>query len=112
MKNYIQKSFSFDTLAPKNVFSGTPFALGGFVCVPVCDALQGQFVTVYTEGIFTFDVTGKVNTGDTLYLHADGTINISSQSAIPCGFALESSMGGVVKVMLAKSINTSAKGAQ
>lgn len=107
MKNFIQKSFSFDVLAPKEVTSGSPFILGGFVAIPVCDAAVGQLVTIYTEGVFALNVTGQVNIGDALYLHADGTINTSAQTGTVCGFSLEASTGGVVKIMLNKSITAS-----
>ncbi len=105
MKNFIQKSFSFDVIAPKQLTSGMPFILGGFVAIPVCDAAVGQMVTVYTEGIFSLNVTGLVNIGDAVYLHADGSINTTAQSGTVCGFVLEASSGGVVKIMLNKSIS-------
>ncbi len=105
MKNFIQKSFSFDILAPKQLTSGIPFILGSFVAIPVCDAAIGQLVTVQTEGIFALNVAGQVNTGDAVYLHSDGTINTTPQNGIPCGFCVETSTGGVVKVMLNKSIS-------
>ena len=105
MKNFIQKSFSFDVIAPKQLTSGMPFILGGFVAIPVCDAAVGQMVTVYTEGIFELNVTGQVNIGDAVYLHADGSINTTAQSGTVCGFSVEASTGGIVKVMLNKSIS-------
>jgi predicted RecA/RadA family phage recombinase len=105
MKNFIQKSFSFDILAPKQLMSGVPFILGGFVAIPVGDASLGELVTVYTEGVFALNVSVQVNIGDVVYLHADGTLNTTPQSGTPCGFCMETSTGGVVKVMLNKSIS-------
>lgn len=104
MKNFIQKSFSFDIIAPKNLTAGSPFILGGFVAIPVCDATQGQLVTVQTEGIFELDIAGSVNIGTPLYMHADNTINSIAQNGVPCGFAIEATTGGMTKVMLNKSI--------
>ncbi len=105
MKNFIQKSFSFDILAPKQLTSGIPFILGGFVAIPVCDAVIGQLVTVQTEGIFALNVNAQVNMGDAVYLHADGTLNTTPQNGTPCGFCVETGTGGAVKVMLNKSIS-------
>ena len=105
MKNFIQKSFSFDVIAPKDLLSGVPFTLGGFVAIPVCDAAVGQLVSVYTEGIFALNVTGQVNIGDAVYLHADGSISSAAQGGTACGFCVEASTGGIVKVMLNKSIS-------
>ena len=111
MKNFIQKSFSFDILAPKVLTSGIPFIFGGFVTVPVCDAAVGELVTVYTEGIFALNVTGQVNIGDSLYLHADGTLNTTALDGTVCGFSLEATTGGAVRVMLVKAITVPAKAA-
>lgn len=104
MKNYIQKSYSFDIIAPQNLSSGVPFILGGFIAIPENEAKQGELVTIYTEGIFELNVVGTVNVGAAVYMHADGTINTTAQSGVPCGFAMEASTGGNVKVMLNKSI--------
>jgi predicted RecA/RadA family phage recombinase len=109
MKNFIQKSFSFDIHAPKELTAGTPFILGGFVAIPVNDAGIGQLVTIYTEGIFELNITGNVNIGDALFLHSDGTLNTTSQDGTACGFSLEASTGGITKVMLVKSIPVSGK---
>lgn len=108
MKNYIQKPFSFDILAPQNLSSGAPFIFGGFVAIPVDDAKQGELVTIYTEGIFELNVTGTVTLGNPVYMHADGTINTTAAGGVPCGFAMEASTGGIVKVMLNKSISVAA----
>ncbi len=111
MKNFIQKSFSFDVLAPKELSSGIPFIFGGFVAIPVCDAAVGQLVTVQTEGIFELNVTGQVNIGDSLYLHADGTLNTTALDGTVCGFSLESTTGGAARVMLVKAISVPTKAA-
>lgn len=104
MKNFIQKSFSFDIIAPKDLSSGTPFILGGFVAIPICDAKQGQLVTVQTEGIFELNIAGAVNIGSPLYMHADNSINSTALNGVPCGFSIEATTGGMTKVMLNKSI--------
>ena len=104
MKNFIQKSYSIDIIAPINLTSGVPFLCGKFVAIPVCDAAEGELVTIYTEGIFELNVTSQVNLGDPVYLQKDGTIITTPQNATPCGFAVEASSGGVTKIMLSKSI--------
>lgn len=104
MKNFVQKSFSFDLVAPKNLSSGVPFVVGNFVVIPVCDAVQGQLVTVFAEGIFSLPVTGQTNIGDALYLHTDGTLNTIKQDGAFFGFSIEASTGGIAKVMLSKAV--------
>ena len=106
MKNYIQKSYSVDILAPKNLSSGVPFLLGNFMCcVPVNDAQPGDLVTVYTEGIYEFPFSGTVQMGEAIYLDNKGNLTTDSNKGTYCGMCVASSNGGSVKIMINKSID-------
>ena len=106
MKNFIQKSYSFDVIAQQPLFSGVPFVLGNFMCcVPVKNAEVGDLVTVYTEGIYEFPLSDSAQIGDAVYLDAKGVLSKDSKKGVYCGMSVESSNGGTVQVMINKSID-------
>ena len=105
MKNFVQKSFSMDILAPKAVNAGEPFAFGSFVCIPTNSAAQGELVNVYSEGIYLLNVSVETKIGQPLYFHdKTSTIDATPADSIFCGFSIENAPAGQTKVMLSKCV--------
>ena len=109
MKNFIQKSYSFDIVAPQELRAGTPFIMQNFVGVPVNDAAVGELVTVFLEGVFSFQMSEPVNLGDAVYLNKNGQLSKTLSDGVLCGFSMTSTSGGEVKISLAKALPSSTK---
>ena len=81
MKNYVQAGNKLTISAPYNVVSGQLVVLRSLFGVAIVDALQGEEVTIDTQGVFELAKEElAVATGSRAYYHEEAGLLTTNQS--------------------------------
>ena len=103
MRNFVQPGWNLTIPAPADVVSGQMVQVGALFGVATHDALNGEDLTLATEGVFEVGKTAPltINLGDRLFFDSgNSVVNKTSAAQLAVGYAVQAATSAATTVMM------------